>query len=101
MRKQLLLFAGPVTVALVLGLVVYVLPASGTSTSLVTRVTRLEATTKALKTQNTKLATRLTKIEGFVSTCLVKVVPAGSASTATRPPVRGTTTRPTTGRPGR
>jgi hypothetical protein len=63
-------FAAPVTVALILGVVVYALPASGSSTSLISRVAKLEAQTKALKTQNTKLTKQVKALNAFVNGCL-------------------------------
>ena len=70
--KRWMFFAAPVTVALILGLVVYALPASGSSTSLISRVAKLEAQTKALKAQNTKLTKQIGNLNGFVNGCLVK-----------------------------
>jgi hypothetical protein len=68
-------FVAPVTVALILGLVVYALPASGTPTSassLAGRVAKLEAQTKALKASNAKLTKQVKSLNSFVSGCLLK-----------------------------
>jgi hypothetical protein len=75
--KRWMFFAAPVTVALILGLVVYALPASGSSTSLISRVAKLEAQAKALKASNTKLTNQVKTLNGFVNGCLIKggVVP--------------------------
>ena len=70
--KRWMFFAAPVTVALILGLVVYALPASGSSTSLISRVAKLEATTKALKAQDAKLTKQVKSLSSFVGGCLVK-----------------------------
>ena len=70
--KRWMFFAAPVTVALILGLVVYALPASGSSTSLLSRVAKLEAQTKALKASNTKLTKQVKSLNGFVNSCLLK-----------------------------
>lgn len=70
--KRWMFFAAPVTVALILGLVVYALPASGSSTSLLSRVAKLEAQTKALKVSNAKLTKQVKSLNSFVSGCLVK-----------------------------
>jgi hypothetical protein len=72
--KRWMFFAAPVTVALVLGLVVYALPASGSSTSLISRVAKLESQAKALKAQNTALAKRVKKLE-VTSSCLDQLAP--------------------------
>src|SRR6188472_3408540 len=63
--KRWMFFAAPVTVALILGLVVYALPASGSSTSLLSRIAKLEAQTKALKASNTKLTKQVKSLNGF------------------------------------
>ena len=70
--KRWMFFAAPVTVALILGLVVYALPASGSSTSLLSRVAKLEAQSKALKASNTKLTKQVKLLNGFVNGCLIK-----------------------------
>ena len=70
--KRWMFFAAPVTVALILGLVVYALPASGSSTSLLSRVAKLEAQSKALKATNTKLSKQVKLLNGFVNGCLIK-----------------------------
>ena len=70
--KRWMFFAAPVTVALILGLVVYALPASGSSTSLLSRVAKLEAQSKALKATNTKLTKQVKLLNGFVNGCLIK-----------------------------
>jgi hypothetical protein len=70
-------FVAPVTVALVLGLVVNALPASGSSTSLISRVAKLEAQTKALKAANTALSKRVKKLEGLTG-CMDQLAPIAS-----------------------
>jgi hypothetical protein len=70
--KRWMFFAAPVTVALILGLVVYALPASGSSTSLLSRVAKLEAQTKTLKASNTKLTKQVKSLNSFVAGCLLK-----------------------------
>src|SRR5689334_7153821 len=72
--KRWRLFVAPVTVALVLGLAVYALPAGASSTSLITRVAKLEAQTKALKAANATLGKRVNKLEGQTG-CLNHLAP--------------------------
>ncbi len=74
MKKGLFSFAAPVTVALILGLAVYAVPAMGTSSSLASRVSKLEAANKKLvaasaklTAANVKLAKRVTSLEGFAA----------------------------------
>jgi hypothetical protein len=74
MKKGLFSFAAPVTVALILGLAVYAVPATGTSTSLAGRVTKLEASNKKLTAlsakltlANVKLTKRVANLEGFAA----------------------------------
>jgi hypothetical protein len=81
MKKGFWSFAAPVTVALVLGLAVYAVPAMGTSTSLASRVTKLEAANKRILAANkqivaanVKLAKRVTALESFNS-CNDNVAP--------------------------
>ena len=70
--KRWMFFVAPVTVALILGLVVYALPASGSSTSLISRVAKLEAQTKALTAKNKVLTAKVNTLQGFVAGCLTK-----------------------------
>jgi|1186.fasta_scaffold270329_2 hypothetical protein len=74
MKKAVVVFAAPVAVALILGLAVYAVPATGSSSSLATRVSRLETAQKRLAAANaklaaanTKLAKRIADLEGFAS----------------------------------
>jgi hypothetical protein len=70
--KRWMFFAAPVTVALILGLVVYALPASGSSTSLISRVAKLEQQTKTLTAKNTALTKQVKSLNSFVNGCLLK-----------------------------
>ena len=93
--KRWMFFAAPVTVALILGLVVYALPASGSSTSLLWRLEARGADEGAEGPEHEADEAGQT-LNGFVNGCLVKAASRRSPSTATRLWAKATSTRRTT-----